>query len=74
MDTSDHGLSRTVDGVVGSCEWFDRHQKCVGEVPLHFELQLNTLGVFICPTVKNLKDSGQANVGPVPRIPLADMF
>ena len=25
------------------CECFDRHQKCVGEVSLHFQLELNTI-------------------------------
>jgi hypothetical protein len=32
------------------------------EMPLHFELELNTLGVLIVPTDKNLKDCGRVNV------------
>ena len=36
----------------GSCEWFDRHQNCAGEVSLHFKLKLNTLGVLVSPRIK----------------------
>jgi len=37
---------RTLSKVSGACEWFDRHQKFVGEVSRHFKLELNTLGCF----------------------------
>ena len=28
------------------CKRFERHQQCVGEVPFHFQLLLNTTGVL----------------------------
>ena len=28
------------------CKQFERHQECVGEVPLHFQFLLNTTGVL----------------------------
>jgi hypothetical protein len=37
--------------------------KCVGEVSVHFHLELDTLGVVNVSTDKNLKDWGRANVG-----------
>jgi len=37
------------------CKWFDRHQKCLGEVSLHFEFGLNVVGTLSVPTDKNLK-------------------
>ena len=49
----------------GGCQWFDRHQKCVGEVSLHFQLEMDTLGVVSVSTDKNLKDWGRANVGAI---------
>ena len=30
----------------GGRAWFDRHQKCVGKMSLHFQLQLVTGGGF----------------------------
>jgi len=51
----------------GGYKWFDRHQKCTGEVSLHFQSQLNTLVFSSVLTDKNLKDRGQENVGAVPR-------
>jgi hypothetical protein len=35
------------------CEWFDRHKKGNGEVSLHFQLKLNTLGFLRVPQIKN---------------------
>jgi len=35
------------------CEWFDRHKKGDGEVSLHFQLRLNTLGILRVPQIKN---------------------
>jgi hypothetical protein len=32
------------------------HKKCVGEVPFHFKLELNTVGFLIVPMDKNQKD------------------
>jgi len=31
------------------CEWFDRHQKCIVEASLLFQLELNTPGLSKCP-------------------------
>jgi hypothetical protein len=49
----------------GVCQCFDRHQKCFGEVSLHFQLEMDTLGVVSVSTDKNLKDWGRANVGAI---------
>ena len=46
----------------GRCHWFGRHQKCVFEVYIHLQLELNTLGIVSVSTDKNLKDWGRANV------------
>jgi hypothetical protein len=43
MNTSDHGLSLPLKGW-RSCEWFDLHQKYVGEGTVHFWLELNWAG------------------------------
>ena len=51
----------------GGGEWFDTHEKCVGEVSLHFQLELNTLEVLNVVRDKNTKHWGQANVVAVPR-------
>jgi hypothetical protein len=45
---------RKLPGFPGLYEWFDRHQYFVGEVSLHFLLELNTLEFLSVPTYKNL--------------------
>ena len=70
--TNGHVISWTVvpfQRSRGCCEWFDRHQKYVGEVFLHFQVELNALWVQSVPTDKNIKDCGRANVRAVPRRP-----
>jgi len=37
------------------CKWVDRHQKCLDEVPLHFEYGLNAVGISSVPTDQNIK-------------------
>jgi len=37
------------------CKRFDKHQQCTGEVPLHFQFVLNTVGVMDGITDKNVK-------------------
>jgi hypothetical protein len=62
--TQGHVFSRTVAPFLRSrlgFEWSERHQICVGEVSVHFHLELNTLGFSSVPTVKNLKDWSRAN-------------
>jgi len=39
----------------GGCEWFYTHQKCVVEVTLHFQFELNSLEVVSVGTDKNVK-------------------
>jgi hypothetical protein len=55
MDTFHYGLLQPFKGL-GGCEWFDRHKKHIGEVYLHFQLELNALGVLSVLIDKNLKD------------------
>jgi hypothetical protein len=45
----------TISKFPGGCEWFDRHQKCVAEVSVHFKLELNALRDFSVHTFKNVK-------------------
>jgi hypothetical protein len=45
------------------CKWFDRYQKCLGEVSLHFEFGLNAVGTLSVPTDKNIKVRGQHYFG-----------
>jgi hypothetical protein len=47
---------------IGS-EWFDRHQECVGEVPVHFNLELIHQGFLSVPTDENQTDWGREQVG-----------
>ena len=54
-------------GVVVSC--LTRRRKCIGEVFLHFQLELNTPGILSFP----LKDWCWANVGALPRKVFADI-
>jgi hypothetical protein len=65
--TNGHTECRALSNVPGGCEWFDGHKKCVGEVSLHFQLELHALGEggggFSVPTDKTLKNRGQNNVG-----------
>ena len=39
----------------GCCEWFDKQNKYVGSVPLHFKIEMNTVGILSVPTGKNIK-------------------
>jgi len=50
MDTSDPGL-HILSNV---CEWFVRHEKCVGEVSLFFQCELNARRIVSVPTEKNM--------------------
>jgi len=55
VDTSYHGPSHTFKGpgqVAGSLT----DKRCVGEVSLRFQLDLNKEGFQVSPTRKNLKD------------------
>jgi hypothetical protein len=60
---------RTLSEVQGRLPMVWQTQKCVGEVCLHFLLQLNSLGALSVPTHKNtsIKNWGPENVGAVPR-------
>jgi len=40
---------------LGSCEWFNSHQTCVGEASLYFQLELHTSGFLSVPKTENLK-------------------
>jgi len=42
----------TLSEVPGSCEWLIGVKKCVGVVPVHFQLELNTLGLLGTPAQK----------------------
>jgi hypothetical protein len=46
---------RTFEGPAG-CESSNRQRKCVGKVPLHFKLELNTVGPLCVASDINLKD------------------
>ena len=64
--THGHAWSWTVapfQRSLGGCEWFHRHQKCVGDESLHFQLEMNTLGFSNLPTYKNLKNWVRTNLG-----------
>jgi len=45
------------------CKCVERHQKCLGEVSLHFEFELNAVGTLSVPTDKNIKVRGQHYFG-----------
>jgi len=75
--THEHIRSRTVTPYQrsrGGCELFDRNRKCVGAVPIHFQLELNTQGGLIVFTDKNVWEWSQANVGAIPRKLFADIY
>jgi hypothetical protein len=57
----------------GLCEWFEGHKKCVGEVCLYYQLDLNTLGILRAPTNKNTKSWCRTNVGALFRKPFAEI-
>jgi len=48
---------------------FRQYQICFGEVSLHFQIDVNTLGILSVPGDKNLKDCAPWNVGAVTRMP-----
>ena len=55
---SEHMRTQTVTNLEKSqsgCKRFERHQQCIGEMPLHFQLQLNTTGVLSGTTEKKFK-------------------
>jgi len=56
---SDHGLWHTFKSPGGGDDWFDRHKKAIVKYVVHFQFQLNTLGVFKCPHRQNIRDWGQ---------------
>jgi hypothetical protein len=39
----------------GGCEWFDSHKKCVFEVSVNFQLELDMLGFLAVPTYTNVR-------------------
>jgi hypothetical protein len=50
---------------------------CLGEASLHFQLELNAVGIFKCPHLPidaNLKDGGRANVRAVLRKVFANVY
>jgi hypothetical protein len=59
---SKHGLSHPFKGAGDGWQLFDTHEKRVGAVPLHFQLEASTPVILGFPTHKNLKDWGRANV------------
>jgi hypothetical protein len=65
MDMSDRGMSHTLKdpGVVENV--LTGRKKCVGEVSLHFLLQLNILGVLNLPTDRSLKGLRSTRFGAV---------
>jgi hypothetical protein len=72
-----HVLSQTVlpcHRSQGGWEWRDSRKNCVGEMSLHFQSELKTLGFLSFPTDKNLKDWGPANMRAVPRKISADIY
>ena len=64
-----HVWPRTVEPFLrfrGGFERSGRHQVCVGEVSIYFQLELNALSFSNDPTIKNLKDWSRANADAVP--------
>ena len=55
------------------CECFQEHKKCVGEVCLYFQLELNTLGILSAPTDKNTENWCRTKVGALLRKPFAEI-
>ena len=49
------------------------HPTCVGEVTLHFQLDVNTLGSVSFPTDSNLKARSRTNARAVPRKPFSHL-
>jgi len=47
------------------CKLFDRHQNCIVEMFLHFQLQLNSLGFVSVSAGENVKEWSRVNVGAV---------
>ena len=45
----------------GGCELFERYPECVGEVSLHCQLDLNTMGILNFSTHINLKNCSRVN-------------
>jgi hypothetical protein len=40
----------------GTCEWSDKHKKCVGSASLYFQLQLNAVELLSVPTDTEIKE------------------
>jgi hypothetical protein len=68
MGTPSHGLPQTFQGLWAVAIGL-AGMKCIGEVTVHFRLELNTLGVLDVPTDEKLMDWGRANMWAVPRRP-----
>jgi len=49
MNTSERGQSHTFRCPRSVGERFERHKKCVGEVSLYFQMELNVPGIFKFP-------------------------
>jgi hypothetical protein len=65
----------TLSEIPGAYEWFDRHQKFVGEVSRHFKLEMNTLGYFFtCPHSSKSKGLMSTSSSAVPQKLFADIY
>lgn len=58
---------RSLSKVTGLLQMVWQTQKCLGEVSLYFQMELNMLGVLSVPTNKNLKGWCRLNSGAVPK-------
>jgi hypothetical protein len=59
MDMCEHGLSHPINGPRADANDLTGIQKCIGEVSLPFQLQLNTRGFLSDPKDKKLKHRGR---------------
>jgi len=66
-NTQNINLAQCTHGHIWSLRMVWQTLKCFGEVSVHFQLQMNTLGCLRVPTDKNLEDWGQVNMRAVPR-------
>jgi len=62
-DTSGHGLSQSFQGAGTFKNELTGIKKCVGEVSVRCQLELNAVWVLNLFTVKNLKNCGQKILG-----------
>ena len=68
LNQGTHGHIRPLSGMPfqrswDGCEWLGKHQKCVCDLPLDFQFELNTQGFLSIPTYENLKDWGGELLG-----------